>query len=67
MIYQLAKTSVLLGGQTKINLILNGTKVSDIQYSPISNYIPFNYNVPQDVLNYTHGQNVKMLYEKFFS
>lgn len=64
MIYQLAKTSPLLTGQVKINFILNGNKVDSIQYTPISPSIPFNYNNPQDVLNYSHGDNVKMLYDK---
>lgn len=71
MIYQLAKTSPLLTGQVKINMIMNGNKVVDIQYVPISNHIPFNYNNPIDVLNYSHGDNVKALYnrisEQFFS
>ena len=71
MIYQLAKTTPLLTGQVKMNLIMNGNKVSDIQYVPISNHIAFNYNNPVDVLNYSHGDNVKMLYNKisddFFS
>ena len=71
MIYQLAKTSPLLTGQVKMNMILSGNKVVDIQYVPISNHIPFNYNNPIDVLNYSHGDNVKALYnrisEQFFS
>ena len=61
MIYQLAKTSPLITGQVKMNMIMNGNKVVDLQYVPISNYIPFAYNNPIDVLNYTHGENVKTL------
>ena len=64
MIYQLAKTSPLITGQVKMNMIMNGNKVVDLQYVPISNYIPFAYNNPIDVLNYTHGENVKTLYSK---
>ena len=64
MIYQLAKTSPLITGQIKMNMIMNGNKVVDIQYVPLSNYIPFAYNNPIDVLNYTHGENVKSLYKK---
>lgn len=71
MVYQLAKTSPLLSGQVKMNMILNGNRVVDLQYTPISNYIPFAYNNPSDVLNYTHAENIKMLYNKipnsFFS
>lgn len=47
-----------------MNMIMNGNKVVDLQYVPISNYIPFAYNNPIDVLNYTHGENVKNLYSK---
>ena len=64
MIYQLAKTSPLITGQVKMNMIMNGNKVVDLQYVPLSNYIPFAYNNPVDVLNYTHGENVKSLYNK---
>ena len=64
MIYQLAKTSPLITGQVKMNMIMNGNKVVDIQYVPISNYISFAYNNPVDVLNYTHSENVKSLYNK---
>lgn len=64
MIYQLAKTSPLLTGQVKMNMIMNGNKVVDLQYTPISNYITFNYNNSVDVLNYSHSDNVKFLYNK---
>lgn len=64
MIYQLAKTSVLLSGQVKINLIMNGNTITDIQYTPVSPYISFNYDNPEDVTNYTHLENIKKLYQK---
>lgn len=64
MIYQLAKTSPLLTGQVKMNMIMSGNKVVDLQYTPISNYITFNYNNSVDVLNYSHADNVKFLYNK---
>ena len=64
MIYQLAKTSPLLTGQVKMNMIMRGNKVEELQYTPISNFIPFNYDNPVDVLNYSHGDNVKFLYNK---
>ena len=53
-----------MSGQVKINCVLKGETIKDIQYVPISDSIPFNYNSPQDVLNYTHGENVRMLYSK---
>lgn len=43
---------------------MEGNTVIDIQYVPISNHIPFNYNNPIDVLNYSHGDNVKALYNR---
>ena len=43
---------------------MEGNTVVDIQYVPISNHIPFNYNNPIDVLNYSHGDNVKALYNR---
>lgn len=64
MVYQLAKTSPLITGQVKMNMIMNANGVHTIQYVPISNFIPFNYDNPIDVLNYTHGENIKMLYQK---
>lgn len=64
MIYQLARTSPLISGQVKMSMIMQGDTVVDLQYTPISNNITFNYNNPVDVLNYTHGENVKMLYNK---
>lgn len=64
MIYQLAKTSPLLTGQVKMNLILNGNEVTDLQYTPISEYILFPRTRKPDTLNYTHGENVRMLYKR---
>lgn len=43
---------------------MEGNTVVDIQYVPISNHISFNYNNPIDVLNYSHGDNVKALYNR---
>ena len=43
---------------------MEGNTVVNIQYVPISNHIPFNYNNPIDVLNYSHGDNVKALYNR---
>ena len=67
MIYQLAKTSPLLTGQVKMNMIMTGDTVTDLQYSPISNYISFNYDNPDSTLNYSHLVNIKKLYNKISS
>ena len=64
MIYQLAKTSTLLTGQVKWDLVMNKDKVTNLQIVPISEHIPYNYNAPVDVMNYSHGDNVKQLYHK---
>ena len=64
MIYQLAKTSTLLSGQVKWDLVMNKDKVTNLQIVPISEHIPYNYNSPVDVMNYSHGDNVKQLYNK---
>ena len=64
MIYQLAKTSTLLTGQVKWDLVMNKDKVTNLQIVPISEHIPYNYNSPVDVMNYSHGDNVKQLYHK---
>lgn len=64
MVYQLAKTSPLITGQVKCVLNMNGNKVSDMQFVPISDSIPFAYNNPPDTLNYTYMENIKMLYDK---
>jgi hypothetical protein len=64
MIYQLARTSPLISGQVKMNMIMQGENVVDLQYTPISNNINFKYSNPIDVLNYTHGENLKRLYNQ---
>ena len=51
MIYQLAKTSTLLTGQVKWDLVMNKDKVTNLQIVPISEHIPYNYNSPVDVMN----------------
>lgn len=67
MVYQLAKTSPLITGQNKINLILDENKVVDLQFTPISKYLLYNKSNRNDVLNYSYGENVKMLYQNIKS
>lgn len=65
--YQLTKTNVLLGGQMKWNLQVksdmnDNLEIEDFFLSPISPGI--NYVKPdRDVLNYTHHENIKDLYD----
>lgn len=69
MIYQLKKTGVAVTGQVKWNLIMGGTKVLDLQFSPINEVMPSYQR--NDVMNYTHLENLNILYkngkDKFFT
>ena len=67
MIYQLAKTSVGLSGQVKWDMIINSSKVVDLQIVPIHEEIAFNYTKREDTLNRTHIQNLQKLYKKISS
>lgn len=63
--YQLARTSAALSGQVQWNFILGSTAsglgVTNFSLSPISPYIPFDYKFDEDILNYTHLENLKKL------
>jgi hypothetical protein len=66
--YQLYRTNVLLGGQMKYDLILNSTGdnnniIDDIHISPISDRIPYNKYIKEDILNYSHQENIKKFYK----
>ena len=68
--YQLYKTNVLLGGQMKWNMKVSSFKsnlyIDDFYLSPISDSIV--YNKPdRDVLNYSHSENIKDLYNTISS
>ena len=67
MIYQLAKTSVGLSGQVKWDMIINSSKVVDLQIVPIHEEIAFNHTKREDTLNHTHIQNLQKLYKKISS
>lgn len=66
--YQLYRTNVLLGGQMKYDLILssgpNHTYIKDIHISPISNNAPYSKHIDNDILNYSHSENIKNFYKK---
>lgn len=71
MIYQLAKTIPGLTGQVKMNFTLNGDTVTGLEYTPISKHIIYTTPNNANVLNLTHAENIKCLYnkidDKFFS
>lgn len=66
--YQLYSTNVLLSGQLKWDLILestyNGLYVNKFNISPISNNIAFEYEINDDILNYSHQENIRTFYKK---
>lgn len=66
--YQLYRTNVLLGGQMKYDLILNSSGnnvdiIDDIHISPISDRAPYNKYIKDDILNYSHQENIKNFYK----
>lgn len=65
---QLYHTNVYLGGQMKYDLVLSphGSDliVSDFHITPISPFIPFNKYEKENLLNYTHQENIKKFYKQ---
>ncbi|MBR5297284.1 MAG: hypothetical protein IKU29_05370 [Parabacteroides sp.] len=66
--FQLYRTNVLLGGQCKWDLILDGVgeglKISDIHLTPIDKNLPYNYYSEESLLNYPHSENIKRFYKQ---
>ena len=66
--YQLYRTNVLLGGQMRWDLTLDSIQgrlqVSDFHLSPISKWIPYNRFIDEDLLNYSHKDNIRSFYKK---
>lgn len=62
--YQLKKTNVLLGGQMKYDLVVKKGQIVDIHITPISDSVAYNKHVNEDLLNYTHVENIKKFYQK---
>jgi hypothetical protein len=59
---------VLLGGQMKYDLILsselNNTYISNIHISPISKDVPYSKYIEDNILNYSHSENIMNFYKK---
>lgn len=66
--YQLYRTSPLLGGQMKWDIIVDSDAsdlyVSDFHITPISEQISYNRYSYDTLLNYSHQYNIKKYYEK---
>ena len=65
--YQLYNTNVLLGGQQKWDIILESDgnlHIKDFHISPISDNVPYNTVVNEDLLNYSHQENLRSFYKK---
>lgn len=69
--YQLYRSIVHLGGEIKLNLILNEYNgelcITDYHITPVSNNIPFNRFLNENLLNYNHQENIKTFYKKIQS
>ena len=69
--YQLYRTNVALGGQLKWNISVDngpdGLFVSDFHIVPISDRVPFNRYAHDNLLNYSHLENIKSFYKKIES
>lgn len=65
--YQLYRTNILLGGQMKYDLILGnnqyGLAISDFHITPISDKVPYNKYIKDNLLNYTHQDNISKYYK----
>lgn len=68
--YQLCNTNILLGGQQKWDIVLESDgnlHIKDFHISPISRNVPFNTMVNENLLNYSHQENLKSFYKKIQS
>lgn len=63
MIYQLAHTSPYLGGQIRLDMMVNGRQATGLHVVPLSDSITFNESNSRDTLKYSHLDNIKYLYD----
>ena len=68
MNYQLARTNTYLGGQMKLDLLLNrcgdGLCIEDFHMSPVSNHTGFAWGADSELLNSRHAENIRDYYAK---
>ena len=71
--FQLYKTNIPLGGQIKWNLTLESARdehgygvlfINDFKLGPVSPYIPFSIIPNNNLLNYSHLENIKKYYNQ---
>ena len=66
--YQLCRTNVFLGGQMKYDLIVGRNNedliVKDFHITPISKSCPFNIHIQDNLLKYTHQENISRYYKQ---
>lgn len=69
--FHLYKTSPLLGGQLKWDLVLEnaggGLYVKDFHLTPISTRVPYNRYSYDNLINYPHQENIKRFYKEIES
>jgi len=69
--YQLYRTNVALSGQLKWNISVDngpdGLFVSDFHIVPISERVPFNRYAQDNLLNYSHLENIRSYYKRIES
>lgn len=69
--YQLYRSIVHLGGEVKLNLVINEHDselcITDYHITPVSNNIPYNRFLNENLLNYSHQENIKSFYKKIQS
>lgn len=66
--YQLYRTNVFLGGQMQYDLVLGHGEqnliIEDFHISPINSKVPYNKYVKDNLLNYSHQENISSYYKK---
>lgn len=64
--YQLYRTNPKLGGQMKIDLVVdksgNDLSVGDIHITPINYKVPYNRHSRENLINYSHQENISRFY-----
>lgn len=69
--YQLYRTNVLLGGQMKYDIIIDNKKgnlfVNDFHITPISRAVSYNKYIVDNLMNYSHQENIKRFYHTISS
>lgn len=62
MLYQLLRTTPLLTGQVRHDLVVNDVEVDRLVLAPIADSITYNENEPRPLMNYNHISNLHYMY-----